>query len=95
MLAVFGAAITAASWVGGDHWLAVGLGIFYVVGSVAFYLWSCGHGDVAAILRLSGDERQRLIDTRASAVAGLVTALRTTTTDLALAAVTGIVKLAV
>ncbi len=58
---------------GWRHWLAVGLGIFYVVGSMAFYLWSRGRGDVAAILRLSGGERQRLIDTRASAVAGLVT----------------------
>jgi hypothetical protein len=75
VLAVFGGAITVASWVGGEHGLALGLGIFYVVSCVAAYLWSRGRGDVAAIMRLSGDERQRLMDTKATAVAGLATML--------------------
>lgn len=75
VLAVFGAAITIASWIGGDHVLAIGLAIFYLVGCVAAYLWSRGRGDVAAIMRLSGDERQRFIDTRATAIAGLATLL--------------------
>jgi hypothetical protein len=71
VLAVLGGAITVASWVGGEHSLAIMLGIFYVVCCVGSYLWSRGHGDVAAIMRLSGDERQRLIDVRATAIAGI------------------------
>lgn len=73
LLAVLGAAITIASWVGGEHSLAIMLGIFYVACCGASYLWSRGSGDTAAILRLEGDERQRLIDTRATAMAGLAT----------------------
>jgi hypothetical protein len=53
--------------------LAIGLGVFYLLSCVASYLWSRGRGDVAAIMRLSGDERQRVIDIRATAVAGLAT----------------------
>src|SRR3954466_8659950 len=75
VLAIFGGAITVASWVGGEHGLAVGLGIFYVVGCLASYLWSRGRGDIAAIMRLSGDERQRSLDIKASAFAGLATLL--------------------
>jgi hypothetical protein len=73
LLAILGAAITAASWIGGEHSLALILGIFYVVCCAATYLWSRGGGDVAAILRLEGDERQRLMDTRATAMAGIAT----------------------
>lgn len=73
LLAVLGAAITLASWIGGEHSLAVALGVFYIVCCAASYLWSRGSGDMAAILRLEGDERQRLIDTRATAAAGLAT----------------------
>ena len=73
VLAVLGGAITVASWIGGEPSLAIMLGIFYVVCCIGAYLWSRGHGDVAAIMRLSGDERQRLIDVRATAIAGLVT----------------------
>jgi hypothetical protein len=62
-----------ASWVGGEHSLAIMLGIFYAVACVGSYLWTRGHGDVAAIMRLSGDERQRLIDVRATAIAGMIT----------------------
>lgn len=74
-LAIGGGAITVASWIGGQHGLAIGLAVFYAVGCVASYLWSRGHGDVPAIMRLSGDERQKLIDIRATAFAGLVTLL--------------------
>ncbi len=73
VLAVLGGAITVASWVGGEQSLAIMLGIFYVICCVGAYLWSRGHGDVAAIMALSGDERQRLIDVRATAIAGIAT----------------------
>jgi hypothetical protein len=73
LLAVLGGAITVASWMGGEPALAVMLGIFYAICCVGAYLWSRGHGDVAAIMRLSGDERQRSIDVRATAIAGLAT----------------------
>jgi hypothetical protein len=72
-LAVLGGAISIASWIGGEHTLALGLAVFYVFGCVGSYLWSRGRGDVAAIMRLSGDERQRLIDIRATAIAALAT----------------------
>lgn len=73
VLATLGGAIAIATWIGGDHILAVMLGGFYVICCAASYLWSRGSGDVAAIMRLDGDERQRLLDTKATAVAGLVT----------------------
>lgn len=47
-------------WVGGDHGLAVGLAIFYVVMAGVAYVWSRGDGDVAALL----------IDVRATAASG-------------------------
>ena len=73
LLAVLGAAVSVATWVGGDHGFAVGLGIFYLLFCIGAYWWSRGTGDVAALLRLSGDERQRLLDIKATATAGLVT----------------------
>lgn len=73
VLAVLGAAITAATWIGGEHALALMLGAFYVVSCAVSYAWSRGKGDVAAIIRLDGDERQRLLDTRATAFAGYAT----------------------
>lgn len=73
ILGVLGGAIAIATWVGGEPYLAIMLGIFYVVCCAAAYVWSRGGGDVAAILRLDGDERQRLIDIRATALAGLAT----------------------
>lgn len=73
VLAVLGAAITGATWLGGEPDLALVLGIFYVLSCGASYLWSRGGGDVAAIIRLQGDERQQSLDMRATAAAGLVT----------------------
>jgi hypothetical protein len=70
MLAVLGAAITGATWVGGEHGLAIALAGLDVLSFAGSCLWSRGTGNVAAIIRLSGDERQRLIDIRATATAG-------------------------
>jgi hypothetical protein len=72
-LAVLGAAVTLATWAGGEPYLAAMLAGFYVLCCGLAYLWSRGSGDVAALLRFSGDERQRQMDLRATAIAGLVT----------------------
>ena len=72
VLLVGGGAIAAATWVGGDHGLAVGLVVFYVVAGAIAYLWAGGDGDVAAMMRVDGDERQRGIDRDAVAVTGMV-----------------------
>ncbi|MFI5036294.1 MAG: hypothetical protein ACHQFZ_08850 [Acidimicrobiales bacterium] len=74
-LAVAGAAVSLAIWVSGSHDLALGALAFYCVASGVTYLWSGGRGDVAAILRAGGDERQRGLDRDATAIAGLVVVL--------------------
>ena len=74
-LAILGGAIAAAIWAGGDHGWAVGVASFYAVCCVALFVWSRGDGDVAAIVRLSGDERQTMLDLRATAATGVVTIL--------------------
>jgi hypothetical protein len=75
VLAVGGGAVTVGTWLGGQHGLAVGLGLFYLICMVIAYLWAGGDGDVAAILRVSGDERQRALDLRATAISGLAMGL--------------------
>lgn len=72
VLVVGGGAVAAASWIGGDHALAIGLVAFYVVAATAAFLWAGGQGDVAAIMRAGGDERQRGLDRDATAITGLV-----------------------
>jgi hypothetical protein len=73
LLGGFGAAIGIAVWAGGEPGLAIGILLFYAVCCVVAAIWSRGRGDVAAIIRLSGDERQQLLDVRATAIAGIVT----------------------
>jgi hypothetical protein len=75
VLLVGGGAISVGVWASGDHGFAVALGIFYVLMAGLAYLWSAGKGDVAAILRVGGDERQRMMDQRATAVAGVAVLL--------------------
>jgi hypothetical protein len=70
-LIVGGGALTVAVWVGGEHGFAVALGAFYVIAGIAAYLLSGGSGDVAAIMRTDGDERQRNMDHEATRLAGL------------------------
>jgi len=72
VLAAAGAALTAATWSHGDHGLALAIGVFYAVVAVISFVWAGGSGDIAAILRAGGDERQRAIDVEATAIAGLV-----------------------
>ena len=75
MLLVGGGAIAAATWASGDHGLAVGLVVFYVLSAGVAYLWSGGKGDVAAIMRVGGDERQKGIDRDATAITGMALSL--------------------
>lgn len=74
ILAGAGGALALATWVSGEHGLAIGLIAFYLVVSVAALVWSGRDGDVAAILRAGGDERQQVIDRDATAITGLVLA---------------------
>ena len=71
VLLVGGGALAAATWAGGNHGLAIGLICFYLVAAAVSYLWAGRDTDVAAIMRIAGDERQRRIDRDATAVAGL------------------------
>jgi hypothetical protein len=75
VLVVGGGALAVATWVAGDHGLAIGLVAFYVVAAAIAYVWSGGKGDVAAIMRVGGDERQRGMDRDATAIMGLAMGL--------------------
>jgi hypothetical protein len=75
VLVVGGGALAAATWVGGEHGLAVGLVAFYALAAVGAYLWSGRDTDVAAILRSGGDERQRRLDHDATAISGVAMGL--------------------
>jgi peptidoglycan/LPS O-acetylase OafA/YrhL len=70
-LVVLGGAIAAATWVSGDHGFAIGLAIFYAISAVIAYVLAGGKGDVAALMRVQGDERQRSIDREAIAWSGM------------------------
>ena len=72
VLVVAGGALTAGAWSHGDHGLAVATAAFYAVAATVSFVWAGGAGDVAAIMRAGGDERQRAIDVEATAVTGLV-----------------------
>jgi len=71
ILVVGGGGLAAATWIGGEHGLALGLVAFYALAGLAAYLWSGRDSDVGAILRAGGDERQRRLDRAATAHAGL------------------------
>ena len=75
MLLVAGGAIAIGVWSSGDHGFAVGLGVFYVLAALGCYAWSAGSGDVAAIMRVGGDERQRMMDRQATLIAGVAVLL--------------------
>lgn len=75
VLVVGGGSVAIATWVSGEHGFAIALVAIYAVASVIAYIWSGGKGDVAAILRVGGDERQRGMDRDATAITGLVVLL--------------------
>ncbi|MFN8157012.1 MAG: hypothetical protein U0R68_06325 [Candidatus Nanopelagicales bacterium] len=69
-LLVAGGALAAATWIGGQHEIAVGLLVLYAVCAVGAYVLAGRDSDAGAALRAGGDERQRRIDRDATAVAG-------------------------
>jgi uncharacterized membrane protein len=74
-LIVAGAAVAAATWASGAHGWAIGVLAAYAVLATLAFLWAGGSGDIAAILRVSGDERQRGLDRDATAITGVVMSL--------------------
>jgi hypothetical protein len=72
VLGITGGAIAAAVWVGGSPAWAMGALGFYAAAAAVAWRWAGGSGDVAAILRVGGDERQRTMDREATARTGLV-----------------------
>ena len=72
VLVVAGGALAVATWIGGQHGLALGLLVFYAVCAAGAYAWAGRDSDAAAALRSGGDERQRRLDRDATAIAGLV-----------------------
>jgi hypothetical protein len=72
VLLVGGVGVAAATWVGGDHGWAIGATIAYLVLAGAVYQWAGRSGDIAALLRAGGDERQRGLDRDATAITALV-----------------------
>lgn len=75
ILAVGGGALAAATWVGGDHLLSIGVVGFYVIAAGLAYLWAGRDSDVGAIMRVGGDERQRRLDRDATALSGIAMGL--------------------
>ena len=75
VLVVGGGGLAVATWLGGEHGLALGLVVFYALAAAAAYFWSGRDSDVGAILRVGGDERQRRLDLTATAYAGLAMAV--------------------
>jgi hypothetical protein len=71
VLVIAGGALAVATWIGGEHGLALALVAFYAVCAAIAYVWSGRQTDTGAILRAGGDERQRRIDVDATAIAGL------------------------
>jgi hypothetical protein len=72
ILVIGGVAVAIATWVSGNHaWAIVAIAMYVVLAFVA-YLWAGSGGDVAAILRVGGDERQRTLDRDATAITGVV-----------------------
>ena len=76
-LVLLGAGVAVAGWAGGGGPVAaVALFVTFVVLAAAAFAWSGrSDNDLAALLGGVGDERQQMIDTRATAVAGLVMGL--------------------
>jgi hypothetical protein len=70
-----GVAIAAATWIGSDHGWAIAALAIYVVLAVIAYVWTGRSGDIAAVLRVGGDERQRGLDRDATAISGLAMSL--------------------
>ena len=73
ILLVAGGGVAAATWISGDHGWAIGIAAAYLVLAAITYLWSGRSGDIAAVLRAGGDERQRGLDRDALALSAQAT----------------------
>ncbi len=67
VLLIGGAGVAAVTWIGGDHRWAVAAIAAYLMLAIGSYPWAGRSGDVAALLRAGGDERQRGLDRDATA----------------------------
>jgi lipopolysaccharide export LptBFGC system permease protein LptF len=74
-LLVGGVALALATWIGGSATWAIAIAGVYVVLAAGAWAWAGGSGDTAAILRWSGDERQRGLDRDATAMTAVVMAI--------------------
>jgi hypothetical protein len=75
MLLIGGGAVAAATWVSGNvGWAIAALAIYAVMATIVF-VWAGRSGDVAALLRVRGDERQRSLDRDAWGITGLAMTL--------------------
>jgi hypothetical protein len=72
VLIVAGGSLAVATWMGGQHWLAVALCAFYMVCAVIAYAWAGRDTDTGAAMRAAGDERQIRLSRDALAIAGAV-----------------------
>ncbi len=64
--------VAGAAWIGSGPGTGLALAAVFLFGALGLVLWSSkGDGDLAALLGGTGDERQRALDVRATAVAGL------------------------
>jgi hypothetical protein len=70
VLVVGGGAVVAASLIADDVAVAIVMGVLYIACAIGAYFWAGGSGDVAAIMRVGGDERQRSLDRDATIIAG-------------------------
>ena len=68
-----GGGVAAATWISGAHGWAIGIAAAYLVLAAITYLWSGRSGDIAAVLRAGGDERQRGLDRDALALSAQAT----------------------
>ena len=68
-----GGGVAAATWVSGDRGWAIGIAATFLVLAAVTYVWSGRSGDIAAVLRAGGDERQRGLDQDALALSAQAT----------------------
>jgi hypothetical protein len=70
---VAGGGLAAATWISGDHGWAIGIAIAFLLLAAVTFVWSGRSGDIAAVLRAGGDERQRGLDRDALAMSAQAT----------------------
>lgn len=80
-----GLVVAGAAWVGSGPGTGLALAAVFLLAALGLVLWSShGDSDLAALVGGTGDERQRALDVRATAVSGL--AMGTFSVAMALAA---------